>query len=79
METIVINKETGKILRNIRVIERKTLREMGKAVKINPTHLDQIELGNLVPTKKTLQRVCDHYGLTMQQLTGQQPINWALF
>ena len=78
MEIIVTN-NTGKILRNIRVIERKTLNEMGKAVKINPTHLDQIELGHMIPTKKTLQRVCDHYGLTMQQLTGQQPINWALF
>ena len=79
METIVISKQTGKILRNIRVIERKTLNEMGKAVKIAPTHLDQIELGHLIPRKETLQRVCDHYGLTMAQLTGQQPINWALF
>lgn len=76
MEKIVVNK-CGKIVRDIRVYDRRTLKEFAVATKVHHTTLDNIELGKVTPSTRTLKRICDAYNLTMEQITGQAPIVWA--
>ena len=79
METLVINKKTGRIIYGIRVQENRTQAEFARKVGIDQPTISQYELGQRIPTKRTLQKIADAYHLTLHQLTGQQPINWALF
>ena len=76
MEKIVVNK-CGKIIRDIRVYDRRTLKEFAVATKVHHTTLDNIELGKVTPSARTLKRIADAYNLTMEQITGQAPIVWA--
>ena len=75
METLVINKKTGRIIYGIRVQENRTQAEFAKKVGIDQPTICQYELGQRIPSKRTLQKIADAYHLTLQQLTGQQPIN----
>ena len=76
MEKIIVNK-AGKIIRDIRIYDRRTLKEFAVATKVHHTTLDNIELGKVTPSARTLKRIADAYGLSMAQITGQAPIVWA--
>ena len=76
MEKIIVN-NAGKIIRDIRIYDKRTLKEFAVATKVHHTTLDMIELGKCNPTKRTLQKIADAYNLTMEQITGQAPIVWS--
>lgn len=76
MEKIVVN-NAGKIIRDIRIYDKRTLKEFAVATEVHHTTLDMIELGKCNPTKRTLQKIADAYNLTMEQIIGQAPIVWS--
>ena len=60
----------GFVLRQLRAKAGVTLDFAAAAMDMNRSHLTSLEGGNHAPTRKTLLKLADFYGLTLLGLVG---------
>jgi transcriptional regulator with XRE-family HTH domain len=76
-EIIVDNSKCGGIVKQVRLQLRCTQEELGKKIGIDQPTMCRIERRQQMPTEPMLQKIANLAGLNMNQMTGQEPINYA--
>ena len=62
----------GKKLSDIRIKRGETQEAVAEAVGISYVSLSRYETGQREPKTKILARIADHYGVTLDELTGRE-------
>ena len=73
---LIIGDRTGFIVKQIRLQLNCTQKELGKKIGIDQSTLCQIERRHILPKESTLQKLAHIAGVSVYQLTGQEPINY---
>lgn len=76
-EIIVDNSKCGGIVKQVRLQLGCTQQELGKKIGIDQPTMCRIERRQQMPTEPMLQKIANLAGLNMNQMTGQEPINYA--
>lgn len=76
-EIIVDNSKCGGIVKQVRLQLGCTRQELGKKIGVDQPTMCRIERRQQMPTKPVLQKIANLAGLNMNQMTGQEPINYA--
>ena len=76
-EIIVDNSKCGGIVKQVRLQLRCTQEELGKKIGVDQPTMCRIERRQQMPTEPMLKRIANLAGLNMNQMTGQEPINYA--
>ena len=76
-EIIVDNSKCGGIVKQVRLQLRCTQEELGKKIGVDQPTMCRIERRQQMPTEPMLQKIANLAGLNMNQMTGQEPINYA--
>lgn len=76
-EIIVDNSKCGGIVKQIRLQLNCTQQELGKKIGVDQPTMCRIERRQQMPTEPMLQKIANLAGLNMNQMTGQEPINYA--
>lgn len=74
---IIIDNRCGGIVKQVRLQLRCTQEELGKKIGVDQPTMCQIERRQQMPTEPMLQKIANLAGLNMNQMTGQEPINYA--
>lgn len=76
-EIIVDNSKCGGIVKQVRLQLNCTQQELGKKIGVDQPTMCRIERRQQMPTEPMLQKIANLAGLNMNQMTGQEPINYA--
>lgn len=76
-EIIVDNSKCGGIVKRVRLQLGCTQQELGKKIGVDQPTMCRIERRQQMPTEPMLQKIANLAGLNMNQMTGQEPINYA--
>lgn len=76
-EIIVDNSKCGGIVKQVRLQLGCTQQELGKKIGVDQPTMCRIERRQQMPTEPMLQKIANLAGLNMNQMTGQEPINYA--
>lgn len=76
-EIIVDNSKCGGIVKQIRLQLGCTQQELGKKIGVDQPTMCRIERRQQMPTEPMLKKIANLAGLNMNQMTGQEPINYA--
>lgn len=76
-EIIVDNSKCGGIVKQVRLQLGCTQQELGKKIGVDQPTMCRIERRQQMPTEPVLQKIANLAGLNMNQMTGQEPINYA--
>lgn len=76
-EIIVDNSKCGGIVKQVRLQLRCAQEELGKKIGVDQPTMCRIERRQQMPTEPMLQKIANLAGLNMNQMTGQEPINYA--
>lgn len=76
-EIIVDNSKCGGIVKQVGLQLRCTQEELGKKIGVDQPTMCRIERRQQMPTEPMLQKIANLAGLNMNQMTGQEPINYA--
>ena len=76
-EIIIDNSKCGGIVKQVRLQLNFTQQELGKKIGIDQPTMCRIERRQQMPTEPMLQKIANLAGLNMNQMTGQEPINYA--
>ena len=76
-EIIVDNSKCGGIVKQVRLQLRCTQEELGKKIGVDQPTMCRIERRQQMPTDSQLSKIANLAGLNMNQMTGQEPINYA--
>lgn len=76
-EIIVDNSKCGGIVKQVRLQLNCTQAELGKKIGVDQPTMCRIERRQQMPTEPMLQKIANLAGLNMNQMTGQEPINYA--
>lgn len=76
-EIIVNNSKCGGIVKQVRLQLNCTQAELGKKIGVDQPTMCRIERRQQMPTEPMLRKIANLAGLNMNQMTGQEPINYA--
>lgn len=76
-EIIVDNSKCGGIVKQVRLQLGCTQQELGKKIGVDQPTMCRIERRQQMPTEPMLKKIANLAGLNMNQMTGQEPINYA--
>lgn len=76
-EIIVDNSKCGGIVKQVRLQLNCTQEELGKKIGVDQPTMCRIERRQQMPTEPMLKKIANLAGLNMNQMTGQEPINYA--
>lgn len=62
----------GEILRNLRLLNKKSQKEVAETIKISAPAYFKYENGESKPTIENLIKLADYYGVTVDYLLGRQ-------
>lgn len=65
-------KQLGVYMREKRIAEKKTLRQVAKFIKIDPAILSRFERGLRVPTTKTLNKICEYLQVDVKLVSSRR-------
>jgi transcriptional regulator with XRE-family HTH domain len=66
----------GARLKELRIKKNQSLQEVADAVKVSKAHVWEIERGGSKnPTMDLLNKLADHFGVSISYLVGEQPVD----
>lgn len=76
-EIYVDNTKCGGIVKQVRLQLNCTQHELGKKIGVDQPTMCRIERRQQMPTESQLQKIAHLAGLSMDQMTGEAPIDYA--
>lgn len=64
-------KDYGKILKEHRIANKKTLLDIERATGISNANLSRWESGKVIPSIVFCEKLADYYGITLDELVGR--------
>ena len=74
---IVDRHNTARILYGMRVQLNCTQEKFGRKFGIDQSSMSKYELEKRTPSKKTIRKIADWFGLDPRMITGQIPMQWS--
>ena len=74
---LIIDSKCGHIVRQIRMELHCTQAEFGRKLGVSQPVICQIERREVLPTESLLQKLARIAGVSLYQMTGQEPISYA--
>lgn len=74
---LIIGDRCGFIVKQVRLQLNYSQSELGKKIGVDRVTMSRIERRNQLPKESTLQKLAHLAGISVYQLTGQEPINYA--
>ena len=65
-----MNEDFGRKLRNLRQQRRLKIKQVAELVGVFPRQISGYEKGTMMPSIRTLEWLCEFYGVTASELLG---------
>ncbi len=77
MKEVIIDNRCGGIVKQVRLQMRCTQEELGMKIGVDQPTMSKIERRQLMPTEAVLQKIAKLAGVSVYQMTGQDPICYS--